>query len=103
MHLCGGVRVVCMCGSVCVPLVCMCGSVLYMCVKLNGCILIWTYSIPPLQAQLQLAVEQEDKFHQSYQSLMLVWAVWRRPRRLVALALPINPFPLLPGSLEAAR
>ena len=40
-----------------------------MCVKLNGCILMWTYSIPPLQAQLQLAVEQEDKFHQSYQSL----------------------------------
>ena len=29
---------------------------------------MWT-SIPPLQAQLQLAVEQENKFHQSYQSL----------------------------------
>ena len=33
------------------------------------CILMWTYSIPPLQAQLQLAVEQMDMFHQSYQSL----------------------------------
>jgi len=69
IHLCGGVRVVCMCGSVCVPLVCMCGSVLYMCMGLNGCILMWTYSMPPLQAQLQLAVEQADMFHQSYQSL----------------------------------
>ena len=42
-----------------------------MCVILHtsDTILMWTYSIPPLQAQLQLAVEQEDKFHQSYQSL----------------------------------
>jgi len=47
MHLCGGVCVVCMCGSVCVPLVCMCGSVLYMCMRLNWGILMWTYSMPP--------------------------------------------------------
>ena len=56
----------------------MCGSVLYMC--MCSCALEYVREIelvyldvdllhPPLQAQLQLAVEQEDKFHQSYQSL----------------------------------
>ena len=43
MHLCGGVRVVCMCGSVCVPLVCMCGSVLYMC--MCSCALVYVREI----------------------------------------------------------
>jgi len=40
-----------------------------MCMRLNVCTPLWTYSIPPLQAQLQLTVEQANKFHQSYQLL----------------------------------
>jgi len=37
-----------------------------MCVRLH---VTWTYSIPPLQEQLQQAKERVDEFQQSYQSL----------------------------------
>ena len=39
------------------------------CALVYECILLWTYSILPLQAQLPQARERVDESHQSYQSL----------------------------------
>jgi len=58
----------------------MCAACVYACVVVCCICAVYVREIewvyldvdllhPPLQAQLQLAVEQEDKFHQSYQSL----------------------------------
>ena len=41
----------------------------YACVMVCVCDGVWTYSIPPLQVQLQQAKERADEFDQSHRSL----------------------------------